>query len=213
MRHTSILDRLLGEVDKALRTVAPPPSRFSQREILTTNPPAERLTSEEKKHIAGLMRVNHAGEVCAQALYQGQALTATQIPVKKQLEQAALEETEHLAWCEQRLRELDSQPSLFNPLWYMGSLCIGAVAGFAGDKWSLGFVAETEHQVGKHLQNHLAKIPEKDVRSHAILKQMVADEMGHALMAENAGAVVLPGFIKKTMGFVAKLMTKTSYYL
>ena len=213
MRHLSLIDRFLGEVDKAIRTVAPPTQRISYRQILTDCPKDDNLTSNEKAHVAGLMRVNHTGEVCAQALYQGQALTANLHEVKAQLEQAALEETEHLAWCEQRLSELHSRPSLLNPLWYVGSLCIGAVAGLAGDRWSLGFVAETEHQVSSHLQSHLEKIPEKDQRTHVILKQMHTDEAQHALMAEEAGAAELPAFIKKLMRFTAKIMTKTSYYL
>ena len=159
------------------------------------------------------MRVNHTGEVCAQALYQGQALTATLTPVKAQLEQAAQEENEHLAWCEQRLTELNSRPSLLNPVWYIGSLLIGATAGLAGDRWSLGFVAETEHQVAAHLQSHIEKLPEKDERTRAILQQMYTDEAQHAQMAEKAGAAELPNPIKKLMTKIAQLMTKTSYYI
>ena len=213
MRHLTFVDRCLSELDKAIRTIVPPQERASQREILAHCPIEDTLTPQEKTHIAGLMRVNHTGEVCAQALYQGQALTAKLTQVKKQLEQAAQEENEHLAWCEQRLRELNSRPSFLNSFWYLGSLCIGAAAGLAGDKWSLGFVAETEHQVSNHLQNHLEKIPEKDKRTHVILKQMQSDEAAHAYMAEKAGATELPTPVKKMMSVIAKVMTKTSYYL
>ena len=213
MRQLGFIDHCLGEIDKAIRTIIPPKARFSQRNILAEYSNDDKLTPEEKKQIAGLMRVNHTGEVCAQALYQGQALTATLTPVKAQLEQAAQEENEHLAWCEQRLTELNSRPSLLNPVWYIGSLLIGATAGLAGDRWSLGFVAETEHQVAAHLQSHIEKLPEKDERTRAILQQMYTDEAQHAQMAEKAGAAELPNPIKKLMTKIAQLMTKTSYYI
>ena len=213
MRQLGFIDHCLGEIDKAIRTIIPPKARFSQRNILAEYSHDDKLTPEEKKQIAGLMRVNHTGEVCAQALYQGQALTATLTPVKAQLEQAAQEENEHLAWCEQRLTELNSRPSLLNPVWYIGSLLIGATAGLAGDRWSLGFVAETEHQVAAHLQSHIEKLPEKDERTRAILQQMYTDEAQHAQMAEKAGAAELPNPIKKLMTKIAQLMTKTSYYI
>lgn len=210
MRHLSFLDQCLGEIDKAIRTLNPPQNRFSHRQINCSS--TDNLTPKEKQHVAGLMRINHAGEVCAQALYQGQALTAKLTHVKKQFEKAAEEENDHLAWCEQRLTELKSQPSHLNPFWYLGSLFIGAAAGLAGDQWSLGFVAETEHQVTKHLQQHLKKIPKQDERTRVILKQMQTDEAEHAKMAEQAGAATLPKSIKTLMGSVAKLMTRTSYY-
>ena len=213
MRHLSVLDHCLGELDKAIRTLIPPQQRFSQRNILTPCATNDDLTPQEKTHIAGLMRVNHSGEVCAQALYQGQALTAKLTEVKTQLEHAAEEENEHLAWCEQRLTELHSRPSLLNPFWYIGSLFIGATAGLVGDRWSLGFVAETEHQVAKHLQSHIDKLPKQDKRTRDILKQMHTDEVQHAQMAETAGAAELPDPIKKLMRCVAQLMTKTSYYI
>ncbi len=213
MRHLSFIDHCLGELDKAIQTVIPPQQRPSQRSILAGCSTHDKLNPQEKKHVAGLMRVNHTGEVCAQALYQGQALTAELTHVKTQLEQAAKEENEHLAWCEQRLTELNSQPSLLNPLWYLGSLLIGATAGLAGDRWSLGFVAETEHQVAAHLQRHIDKLPQHDERTRVILQQMQADEAQHAQMAENAGAIELPSLIKKLMHGVAQIMTKTSYYL
>lgn len=208
------IDTLLGEIDTAIRTLFPPQKRGSSRVIpgkqIENIPP---LTSAEKKHIAGLMRVNHTGEVCAQALYQGQALTARLPEVRSQMAEAAAEEIDHLAWCEQRLRELNSQPSYLNTFWYISSLMIGAVAGLAGDRWSLGFVAETEKQVSTHLQNHLENISERDLKTKAILESMQADEMRHAETAREAGAADLPGPIKTLMGMASKLMTKTSYYL
>ena len=171
------------------------------------------LSKQEKQHVAGLMRVNHAGEVCAQALYQGQALTAQLTSVKAQMTQAAAEEVEHLAWCEQRLRELDSQPSRLNPLWYSGSLMIGALAGLAGDRWSLGFVAETERQVTRHLQKHLLSLPPDDLKTKAILSKMQSDEAHHAEIASAAGAAELPFLIKRLMHGVSRLLTQSSYYI
>ncbi|BCA93956.1 2-nonaprenyl-3-methyl-6-methoxy-1,4-benzoquinol hydroxylase [Legionella antarctica] len=171
------------------------------------------LSSSAKKHIAGLMRVNHAGEVCAQALYQGQALTAQLTHIKQQMVQAAAEETDHLAWCEERLVELGSKPSVLNPIWYSGSLLLGALAGLAGDQISLGFVAETERQVTAHLQRHLQTIPIDDKKTKIILEKMQEDEEHHATLAVAAGAAELPYLIKQLMRVVSKLMTKSSYYL
>lgn len=213
MAH-NLIDRLLNHVDTALRTLCPPEHRVCSRPIpndgiVNTAP----LSENETRHVAGLMRVNHAGEVCAQALYQGQALTARLTEVRLQMEQAAAEEVDHLAWCEKRLEELNSRPSLLNPLWYMGSLCIGALAGLAGDKWSLGFVAETERQVGAHLREHLDKLPATDLKSKAILTKMHEEERHHAEMAQAAGAAALPFPIQAMMTAVSKLMTKTSYHL
>ncbi|KGP62461.1 2-octaprenyl-3-methyl-6-methoxy-1,4-benzoquinol hydroxylase [Legionella norrlandica] len=213
MRTISFLDKLISEVDSALRTLVLPKKRFTARKS-----PAERiedqpLSSQEKKHISGLMRVNHAGEVCAQALYQGQALTAQLTHVKKQMTQAAAEEIDHLAWCEERLYELGSKPSLLNPIWYSGSILLGALAGLAGDKISLGFVAETEKQVTAHLQRHLLYLPTHDKKTIAILKEMQEDEEQHANAAIEAGAVELPYIIKQLMNAVSKLMTNTSYYI
>ena len=159
------------------------------------------------------MRVNHAGEVCAQALYQGQALTAQLKEVKAQMTEAAAQEVDHLAWCEQRLSELGSRPSILNPIWYGGSIALGALAGLAGDKWSLGFVAETERQVTKHLQTHQQHLPTQDVKTKAILAKMQDDEEHHAEVASKAGAAELPFFIKQLMQCVSKLLTKTSYYI
>jgi ubiquinone biosynthesis monooxygenase Coq7 len=171
------------------------------------------MSDEEKRHTARLMRINHTGEVCAQALYQGQAITAKLPTVRKSMERAAMEENDHLDWCERRLEELDDRKSLLNPLWYAGSFAIGAAAGIAGDKWSLGFVAETEKQVTAHLEDHLSKLPAQDVKSRAILEQMKVDEMHHATSALDAGGAALPSPIKTAMKLTSKVMTKTVYYL
>lgn len=212
MRHFNRLDTILGEIDTMLRTLAPPKHRASQRPLPGAECADPILTPAQKKHIAGLMRVNHAGEVCAQALYQGQALTAHLTHIKEQMANAAAEEEDHLAWCEQRLSELNSNTGLLNPLWYLGSLMIGALAGFAGDAISLGFVAETEKQVSQHLQTHLNNLPDNDLKTRAILEQMHEDETHHADMAKQAGAIELPKIIQQLMTHVAKIMTKTSYY-
>ncbi len=207
------LDTLISEVDNALRTLFPPAQRISTRPSPAKQLADTTLSRKEKKHVAGLMRVNHAGEVCAQALYQGQALTAQLTHIKKQMSDAAAEETDHLAWCEERLAELDSKPSILNPLWYGGSLILGALAGLAGDKISLGFVAETERQVSSHLQRHLKKLPANDKKSEAILIQMKEDEEQHATTALKAGAIELPYMVKQLMRGVSKLMTKSTYYV
>ncbi|AWN72840.1 2-polyprenyl-3-methyl-6-methoxy-1,4-benzoquinone monooxygenase [Legionella anisa] len=209
----NMFDTLIFEVDNTLRTLFPPAQRASTRSSPAESLADTELSTEEKRHVAGLMRVNHAGEVCAQALYQGQALTAQLTHIKKQMSDAAAEETDHLAWCEERLAELGSKPSILNPLWYGGSLILGAVAGFAGDKVSLGFVAETERQVAHHLHRHLKKLPAKDKKSHAILIKMKEDEEQHATTALNAGAIELPYIVKQLMHVVSKLMTKSSYYV
>lgn len=213
MRNFSVLEKLVCNLDLALRTLAPPSQRSSRRQSPGENLEEALLNSEERRHVAGLMRVNHAGEVCAQALYQGQALTAQLAQVKAQMDEAAAEEVDHLAWCEKRLAELGSQPSLLNPIWYVGSFMLGAIAGRTGDRLSLGFVAETEHQVSAHLEKHLQKLPMQDKKSKAILEQMQEDEAYHAKTAINAGAAELPSFIKKLMQGVSKLMTQSSYYI
>lgn len=212
MKTKNHIESLINQVDSALRTLLPPKHRAPNRISPAKKIPEPALSESEKKHCAGLMRVNHAGEVCAQALYQGQALTAKLTHVKQQMNRAAAEETDHLAWCEQRLQELNSNPSKLNPLWYTGSVIIGALAGLAGDKVSLGFVAETEHQVSAHLQKHLQKLPLQDNKTRAILERMQDDEEHHAQEAINAGAVELPYLVKQMMSAVSKLMTKTSYY-
>lgn len=213
MRKISFLDRILIESDAALRTLAPPKKRPCKRHTPAEDVPDTSLNITEKRHVAGLMRVNHAGEVCAQALYRGQALTATLGSVKVQMQHAAEEEIDHLAWCELRLHELSSNPSLFAPFWYWSSFLIGAFAGLMGDQWSLGFVAETERQVSNHLENHLRLLPESDNKTRAILAQMYTDEIAHATMARQAGAATLPPLIQKTMYAISKLLTQGSYYL
>lgn len=213
MRSFTVLDSWISGVDQLLRTLIVPPARQSARAIPGVALLESPLTAAEKRHVAGLMRVNHAGEVSAQALYQGQALTAQLTTVKAQMTTAAAEEVEHLAWCEHRLRELGSRPSLLNPFWYGGSLVMGALAGWAGDGWSLGFVHETECQVLKHLQTHIAALPSYDLKTKAILTAMHADEAHHAQTAKEAGAFELPWVIKQIMRGVATLLTRSSYYL
>ncbi|AHE68416.1 2-polyprenyl-3-methyl-6-methoxy-1,4-benzoquinone monooxygenase [Legionella oakridgensis] len=213
MRHLSFLDHVICELDTAVRTLLVPKQRTARRPSPGQEFPERSLSAQEKQHIAGLMRVNHTGEVCAQALYQGQALTAKLTEVKVQMAEAAEEEVDHLAWCEQRLNELNSQVSLLNPLWYSGSLMLGMIAGLAGDRWSLGFVAETERQVTAHLEKHLGNLPAQDDKTKAILAQMQVDEAHHAQVARDAGALELPFWIKQLMSGVSKLMTKSSYYI
>jgi ubiquinone biosynthesis monooxygenase Coq7 len=210
-RHYTPADRLMMHADTALRTL------FGRPRITERANPAdgidEGIGQEDKHHAAGLMRVNHAGEVAAQGLYEGQALTARLADVRAKMQRAAEEENDHLAWCEQRIEELGQHKSLLNPLWYFGSLAIGALAGKVGDRWSLGFVAETEHQVVKHLDDHLQQLPAGDLRSRAILEQMRDDELHHATTALDAGGAVLPPTVKKLMAMTSKIMTTTAYYL
>ena len=211
MRQYTGLDKLINSFDQALRSLVPG-STAAHRE----NPAVQaetQLAVSEARHVAGLMRVNHSGEVCAQALYHGQALTAKLPNVRREMEQAAVEEQDHLAWCEDRLKELDSHTSLLNPVWYGLSFGMGAIAGIAGDKYSLGFVAETDRQVSMHLQHHISQLPEQDHRSRKILVQMNEDELQHRDTALNAGGVDLPVPVKMTMTAISKLMTKTSYFI
>ena len=205
------LDRLIIEFDKGLRTLLGP--AHSARPHPDAGLPEAALSESEKKVAAALMRVNHSGEVCAQALYQGQALTARDPAVQKTLQQAAQEETEHLAWTAQRVKDLGGHLSLLNPLWYGGSLAIGAVAGLLGDQWNLGFLAETERQVGAHLQGHLARLPQQDDKSRAVVKQMLADETRHADMATQLGGAELPPPVKAAMRASSRVMTRTSYWV
>lgn len=206
-----MLDQAIIEFDKALRTVfaAAPTARARPGEQL----PEAELSSQEKRHAAALMRVNHVGEVCAQALYQGQALTSRDPATREALVQAAWEETEHLNWTEKRIEELGGRKSLLNPLWYAGSLALGVFAGKCGDKWNLGFLAETERQVGAHLADHLRRLPTADARSRAIVAQMVTDEAEHAETAVRLGGAELPAPIKQAMQLSSKVMTGTAYYL
>lgn len=205
------LDKLITEFDKGLRTL------FAQAPTLRPLPggdlPDAELSPEEKRHAAALMRINHSGEICAQALYQGQALTARNEGVKAALEQAAWEETEHLNWTETRIHELGGRTSLLNPLWYTGSLALGALAGALGDKWNLGFLAETEHQVEKHLDSHLGRLPQQDEKSRAILEQMKSDEIQHATTALEHGGAPLPLPVKAAMQLSSKIMTRTVYWI
>lgn len=210
MRRYSLFDRLITEADKALRTVTPQVTQAQRTSPASTRGEA-RLSEAERRHAAGLMRINHTGEVCAQALYQGQALTARLPDVRAEMERAAREEEDHLAWCEERVRELGSHTSYLNPLWYAMSFGIGAAAGFAGDKWSLGFVAETENQVCAHLEGHLARAPLQDEKTRAIMTQMHTDEAEHMKMAMAAGAAELPAPVKQLMTLTAKLMTSLTY--
>lgn len=204
------IDNLIIQLDQALRTLVPGSVAASRPNPADASDPAT-LSPGERKHAAGLMRINHTGEVCAQALYQGQALTARLPDVRGNMERAAKEECDHLNWCETRLGELDSRPSLLNPLWYGMSFGIGAVAGLAGDKWSLGFVAETEKQVCKHLEDHLQALPAADAKSRRILEQMHHDEGKHATVALESGAAELPAPIKAAMGLMARVMKTTVY--
>lgn len=212
MRALNTIDRFVNNIDMALRTLCPPQRRASLRINPGQSTPDSPLNAAETRHVVGLMRVNHAGEVCAQALYQGQALTAKLTTVKEQMIQAAQEETDHLAWCEERLGELGSHPSRLNPIWYFGSFMLGALAGLAGDRWSLGFVAETERQVTAHLQQHLEQLPNHDLKTQAILTQMQHDEIQHAKLATAAGGAPLPSLLKRSMRCVSKLLTRSSYH-
>ncbi len=204
-------DKLIVAFDKGLRTLFAPA-------ISVRGTPGERLREPEldetaRRKSAALMRVNHTGEVCAQALYQGQALTARDTAAKQALERAAQEETEHLAWTGQRIAELGGRKSVLNPLFYTGSFAMGALAGLLGDKWNLGFLAETERQVVAHLQGHLEKLPVEDRKSRAIVEQMKTDEAGHAASATHHGAAELPAPAKAAMELGSKVMTETAYWL
>jgi ubiquinone biosynthesis monooxygenase Coq7 len=203
------LDRLIVEFDKGLRTLFS--HAHSARAYPDANLPEASMDDAEKKNAAALMRVNHSGEICAQALYQGQALTARDPAVQSTLKQAAQEETEHLAWTAQRVHELGGHLSLLNPFWYTGSLAIGAVAGLLGDRWNLGFLAETERQVGQHLQSHLDRLPQQDKKSRAIVMQMYTDETGHADMAASLGGAELPQLVQMAMKLNGKVMTTLAY--
>jgi len=207
-----MMDAFIKNIDNAVRTIFST-QRASSRPYPGENLPETSLAHKQRRHTAGLMRVNHAGEVCAQALYQGQGMTAQLTDVRDKMQQAAIEENDHLAWCEQRLQELHGHTSHLNAIWYGGAFFIGAIAGLIGDKWSLGFVAETEKQVVAHLQKHLDQLPKQDEKSRAVLQQMQKDEEHHATIAITAGAHDLPVSIKKIMHWSAKVMTKTAYWL
>jgi 3-demethoxyubiquinol 3-hydroxylase len=206
-----MLDRLIGEFDRALRAVAG--VHHAARPSPAEQVPEAALVDSEQAHAAALMRVNHVGEVCAQALYQGQALTAREPANRAALERAAREEEDHLAWSAGRIRELGGRPSLLNPLWYAGSLAIGAAAGALGDRWSLAFLAETERQVEEHLSGHLDTLPAQDTRTRAVVEAMRADEAKHRAAALDLGAAELPRPAKAAMRFASKLMTTVAYRL
>lgn len=211
MRRYSIFDQVVIGCHNALQAV------FGPHQAQRVNPAQELaetvVDKQQRQQSAALMRVNHVGEVCAQALYQGQALTARSLEIKQKLTHAAQEETDHLAWCQQRIHELNGRTSFLNPLWYVGSFAIGAVAGLVGDKISLGFLAETEHQVEQHLNCHLQQLPAHDQKSRKILEQMRNDEIQHARTAEQAGAVELPAAVQFTMRCMSKIMTTTAYWV
>ncbi len=209
-RKLSRLDRLLVGVNNALRTVAAPAGQ-SPRPNPAADLPEDDLDTAEKAHAAGLMRVNHAGEVAAQALYQGHAVVARDHSTEEDMRRAAKEEFDHLAWCEQRLDELGEQPSRLSPIWYAGAFAIGAASGALGDKWSLGFIAETEQQVVEHLTTHLDGLPENDKRSRAIVTTMRDEEEEHGDNARAAGAAELPEGIRQLMRMTARVMTTTAY--
>ena len=212
-RRLSLVDEIITGADRALRTLAgnskpvlhepPKPKTYSKK----------ALSDQEKQHSAGLMRVNHSGEVCAQALYQGQALTAKLDRVKVEMQTAADEEIDHLAWCEERISSLGGRTSVLNPIWYGVSFSLGAAAGLISDKLSLGFVAATEEQVCKHLTSHLESLPKNDLESRAVVEQMLIDEEKHAKSALDAGGIEFPKPVKSAMTLVSRLMTKTSYHV
>jgi 3-demethoxyubiquinol 3-hydroxylase len=213
-RRYTPLDRLLAPVDQTLRTLFAPhvAGRPYPAENLPRTPEIDDRT-ESRRHAAALMRVNHSGEVAAQALYQGQAFVSQSAVTRDSLIEAAREETDHLAWCAERIRELGGRTSVLNPLWYAGSFTVGALAGLAGDRISLGFVAETERQVVEHLDGHLQRLPAQDVRSRAVIQQMSVDEERHGRNAKLAGGVELPAIARGLMKLTARLMTRTAYWL
>ncbi len=214
MRQRSLtpVDRLLASANNALRTVSAPAGRPARE-----NPAADvdegGLDDRQRAHAAGLMRINHAGEIAAQGLYQGHAAVARDKAIEQQMQRAANEEFDHLAWCEQRLTELGAAPSRLSPFWYAGAFTIGAASGALGDRWSLGFIAETERQVCEHLESHFERLPREDARSRAILERMHEEEAEHGENAVEAGAAELPPAIKRLMKLTAKVMTRTAYWL
>lgn len=211
-RHFSIFDRFCLGVDQALRALTHHP-KTSGEAYPAENIEDKELSSEQRQHSAALMRINHAGEICAQALYHGQGMVSKSDAVQEKMQQAAIEEGDHLEWCKQRIDELESHTSYLNPFWYAGSFCIGLFAGLLGDKWSLGFVVETERQVIKHLEHHIKTLPAEDQRSFSILARMEEDEAKHRDEAIEAGAHELPIAVKKVMTLTSKIMVKTAYWV
>lgn len=206
----SFIDNSILNLDRALRTLVPN-AAAANRASPAQDMVETELSDQEKRHSIGLMRINHTGEVCAQALYSGQALTAKLATVRDEMDEAAAEEIDHLVWCEQRLNELGSHTSLLNPLFFGASFAIGAGAGLISDRLSLGFVAATEEQVCLHIDKHLASLPQNDEKSQAILKQMRIDEAKHQLAALESGGLVFPKTVMKTMTLISNLMTKSTY--
>lgn len=211
-RRLTLIDRAICEADAVMRTLTSRGNTAGRPSPAEGHSPAS-LDERERQHVAGLMRVNHTGEVCAQALYQGQALTAKLPTVRREMQEAAAEEVDHLVWCEQRLRELDSRPSVLNPAWYGLSFALGALAGAIGDAVSLGFVAATEERVCAHLRDHLQRLPEEDRRSRLILQQMLEDEERHGENALAAGGSDFPVPVKNVMTALSRVMTQSSYYV
>lgn len=209
-RRLSLIDRLITEADSVMRTITNR-GHTAGRPSPSQGHSDSELSEQDRRHVAGLMRVNHTGEVCAQALYQGQALTAKLPTVRDEMQQAAAEEVDHLVWCEERLRELDSRPSVLNPAWFGLSFAMGAVAGAIGDKVSLGFVAATEERVCNHLKDHLKQLPEDDRKSRLILQKMLEDEQRHGENALEAGGTDFPRPVKDAMSAVSQVMTRSSY--
>lgn len=210
MREYSFADRLINNLDNFIVTNFGKP-QGTNRKSPANNIEESELSDSEKQHSAALMRINHCGEVCAQALYQGQAITARKSETREELEHASIEENDHLIWCEQRIKELGGRTSYLNPIWYTSSFAIGTFAGLLGDKWSLGFLSETEKQVGKHLQSHLDKISNKDKKTKAIIEQMYIDETSHEQKAIELGAAKFPFVVKKAMQAMSKVMTTLTY--
>jgi ubiquinone biosynthesis monooxygenase Coq7 len=204
-------DLLVAQVDRVLRSLLAP-ARPGGRETPGADQKETELSDASRRHAAGLMRVNHAGEIAAQGLYHGQSATARLGEVREAMDEAAEEEFEHLKWCEERLTELGSGPSVLGPLWYAGAFAIGAAAGLAGDRWSLGFVAETERQVVRHLDEHLERLPDEDHRSRAILEQMREDEARHGETASAAGGAELPVPVRGLMKLTSRIMTRSAYW-
>ena len=211
-RKLSLIDRFITEADSVLRTLSNTGHRATRPSPSEGHKEAE-FSEQERQHVAGLMRVNHTGEVCAQALYQGQALTAKLPEIREEMQVACDEEVDHLVWCEERLNELNSHTSRLNPVWYGLSFAMGAAAGATGDKWSLGFVAATEERVCNHLRDHLKQLPEDDRRSRLILQKMLEDEQRHGENALNAGGEDFPRPVKDVMTAVSQVMTRSSYRL
>jgi 3-demethoxyubiquinol 3-hydroxylase len=212
-RHYGIIDQLIIRFDQHLTRQQAETRPTGRRPSPADAVPEAPLNSAEKRHVEGLMRVNHAGEVSAQALYQGQALTSRDPVVRMAMRHSANEEIDHLDWCKKRLNELGGHTSFLNPVWYMGSFSMGTLAGLAGDKWSLGFVAETEQQVVEHLLGHLQQLPPQDMKSRAILQQMMEDEARHGTVAMTIGGVELPAVVKAAMRLCSRVMTRTAYWI